>query len=146
MKTLYLVSFTLTKQKDIKLQWFLFFCGKIIVKGILKSGRLKECITSAHLENASKENGFVCMWMKKAQFEKGRILQKCGFAISQKPFPEAFLKFLTKCQTKEASCDRRNFTWSHIPWECRMDWEWLSRSREVLPWRNGIFWSGLWRN
>lgn len=38
---------------------------------------------SVNLENASKElKSFVCMWMKKAQFEKVKILRKCGFAVS----------------------------------------------------------------
>ena len=31
MKTIYLVSFTLIKQKDIRSQWFLYFCGEIII-------------------------------------------------------------------------------------------------------------------
>ena len=65
MKTIYLVSFTLIKQEDTRSQWFLYFCGEIIAQGILKSGRLKAYIMSAHLQNASKENeGFfgVCEW------------------------------------------------------------------------------------
>lgn len=38
---------------------------------------------SVNLENASKEmKSFVRMRMKKAQFEKAKILRKCGFAVS----------------------------------------------------------------
>lgn len=52
---------------------------------------------------------FVCMGMKKAQFEKAKMLGKYGFAILWKLL-EALLKFLTKHQAKEGSLYWRKFT------------------------------------